>query len=76
MTMTDTYGTETLEGDAPDELVATAAGWFEACAEHRGGDADGPCTDCGWLATDHTSGLAEVIVVTRRAVATPLRRAS
>jgi hypothetical protein len=50
-------------------------GWFEACGEHRGPGGDGPCEHCGWLAADHTAGLAVVIAVTRVAPA-PLRRAS
>lgn len=72
MTTTDTFE---ITVDADDQ-AAMAAGRFEACAEHRGADADAPCADCGWLAADHTAGLAEVIVVTRRFAATPLRRAS
>jgi hypothetical protein len=52
-----------------------ATGWFEACAEHRGPDLDGPCRGCGWLASDHTAGLARVIAVVRPRPA-PLRRAS
>ena len=72
MTATDTFG---ITGET-DDVVAMAAGRFEACAEHRGPDADGPCADCGWLGVDHTVGLAEVIVVTRLRSATPLRRAS
>lgn len=68
MTAIDTYGIHDTD--------ACAAGRFEACGEHRGPDTDGPCTDCGWLAAEHTAGLAEVIVVRRRPVAAPLRRAS
>lgn len=52
-----------------------AAGWYEACAEHRGPDLDGPCRCCGWLTSDHTAGLARVIAV-GRPDPTPLRRAS
>ena len=50
--------------------------WFEACTEHRGEAVDGPCAVCGWLAADHTAGLAEVITVARTALDRPLRRAS
>lgn len=73
MTATDTFE---ITADVDDELATAAAGRFEPCAEHRGTHADGPCADCGWLAADHTAGLAEVIVVTRRIALTPLRRAS
>jgi hypothetical protein len=63
-----TQATATLE-------IEFAEGTFEACVEHRGPDADGPCSDCGWLVADHTAGLAVVIEVGR--VAAPaLRRAS
>lgn len=65
--------TETRETEETDETLAR--GWFEACPEHRAPDADGPCTRCGWLAVDHTAGLAAVITVGRPVVA-PLRRAS
>jgi hypothetical protein len=61
------HGTE-LAGDH-------VVGWFEPCGEHRGPDADAPCAHCGWLAVDHTAGLAVVIEVGRVAAA-PLRRAS
>ena len=50
-------------------------GTFEACVEHRGPDADGPCGECGWLSADHTAGLAVVIEVAR-IPAPALRRAS
>jgi len=70
MTTTDTFGNHEA-----DQLAA-AVGRFEACVDHRGPEADGPCAECGWLAADHTAGLAEVIEVTRAAVAPALRRAS
>lgn len=66
--------------DTPlDGSLDAAAGRFEPCASHRGADADGPCTGCGWLASEHTTvatGLAVVIEVATAAPALPLRRAS
>ena len=63
--------TETTATDHPTD--DTVLGWFEPCLEHRGPGSDGPCDDCGWLAVEHTAGLAVVIEVTARP---PLRRAS
>ncbi|MFA5883641.1 MAG: hypothetical protein WDA60_07310 [Acidimicrobiia bacterium] len=60
---------------APAWFEGWFEGWFEACVEHRGPVADGPCEHCGWLASDHTAGLAVVIEV-GRVTAAPLRRAS
>jgi len=68
-------GTDTFRTAGTGSAEAPVTGWFEPCTEHRGADADAPCAECGWLATDHTAGLADVITVTRR-VAVPLRRAS
>jgi len=53
-----------------------AAGWFEACVTHDGADVDAPCATCGWLAADHTAGLAPVIAVVPVTAPVPLRRAS
>jgi hypothetical protein len=69
--MTSTANREIDENDENDAQV-----WFEACTEHRAPDADAPCTRCGWLAADHTAGLAEVIAVGGPALAGALRRAS
>lgn len=59
-----------------DDVADVVDGWFEPCAEHRGPTADGPCAGCGWLAADHTAGLAVVIEVVPVTTARPLRRAS
>ena len=67
---------ETIEtGETGEAGADHAHTWFEACVEHRGPATDGPCDDCGWLAADHTAGLAVVIEVGRTS-AVALRRAS
>lgn len=63
-----------MQGTGAFELELVE-GTFEACVEHRGPDADAPCTECGWLVADHTAGLAVVIEV-GQVTAPALRRAS
>jgi len=59
------------------EPHGVAHGWFESCVEHRGATHDDPCDDCGWLAAEHTAGLAVVIeVIPVTTARPPLRRAS
>ena len=77
MTGTSIHGIHGIHStDDPAADPTFADGWFEACVEHRGADADAPCAHCGWLPVDHTAGLAEVIAVGRPTVSPRLRRAS
>ena len=58
----------TAESTALNDWARTeyAVARFAACAEHVGANTNGPCDDCGWLAADHTAGLATVIAVVHR----------
>jgi hypothetical protein len=49
---------------------------YEPCAQHAGATDDEPCARCGWLAVEHTAGLAVVIEVAPITTAHALRRAS
>jgi hypothetical protein len=74
MTATTTIEIDDTDTDIIDTDIVDV--WFEACTEHRGDLADGPCTQCGWLAGDHTAGLAEAVSGPWTSPARPLRRAS